>query len=64
VPRKNRPLDIDNVPGAIPAASVAGYAAYKSGLAFRSDNPYKHGTQCRQMWLAGWHAAEIQDGKQ
>ena len=60
MPRKIAPIDRDNVPGAIGDAYRAGHEAYKSGLAFRSDNPYKRGTDCRAMWLAGWNAAEKQ----
>jgi len=64
MPRKIKPIDRDDVFGAIGEAYKAGYEAFRSGIGFRSDNPYKRGTDCRAMWLAGWDAAEIQEGKQ
>lgn len=58
MPRKHPLIDRDNVPGAIGEAYRAGYEAQRNGLAFRSDNPHKRGTDCRAMWLAGWDGAE------
>ena len=58
MPRKIKPIDRDDVLGAIGEAYRAGYEAQRNGFAFRSDNPYKRGTQCRQMWHLGWERAE------
>ncbi len=38
-------------------AYAAGTRCYAEG-GYKSDNPYKRGTACREQWRAGWEDAE------